>query len=308
MPAYESELLTLAHAVSHSRGRPRNSQPTTAADHRLDKAQYSIVYKPGKQNIVADAIGRRQESIGVLQDQPRVAVPPIQQPGEWDKRCGECVELQRPYASTEQRGPQTNNKVAVLYKSREFTLGGQLLQVRTKAGWKLCVRTGDLRRTLLKQFHDHFLAGHRGIDRTRVAVRDKFTWRHADEDTTQSCVACARGKNSYTRSGELLQPLPTPVAPREDIPMDLIVRLPRAPEKHDAILAVVCRFTKMAHFLLTTQLATAADHTGLLLGEVVRLRGVPKRIVRDRDPRLTSEIWQQLCQALKTQRRMSTAY
>ncbi|PHJ15468.1 retrotransposon ty3-gypsy subclass, partial [Cystoisospora suis] len=72
--------------------------------------------------------------------------------------------------------------------------------------------------------------------------------------------------------------------------MDLIVGLPRTSEKHDAILTVVCRLTKMAHFIPTTQLATAVDITELLIKEVVRLHGVPKTIVSDRNPGFTSEI------------------
>jgi len=42
--------------------------------------------------------------------------------------------------------------------------------------------------------------------------------------------------------------------------------------------------------------------------EVVRLHGVPKSIVLDRDPRFTSRFWQSLQAALGTQLRMSSAY
>src|SRR4029077_4912168 len=41
---------------------------------------------------------------------------------------------------------------------------------------------------------------------------------------------------------------------------------------------------------------------------VVRLHGIPKSIVSDRDPRFTSKFWQELWRLCGTQLKMSTAY
>ncbi|PHJ14705.1 transposon tf2-1, partial [Cystoisospora suis] len=75
----------------------------------------------------------------------------------------------------------------------------------------------------------------------------------------QACVACARGKNVYLRAEGLLQPLPVPSAPWEDIALDLIVGLPQTATQHDAIVTAICRLTKMAHFVPSKQSATAED-------------------------------------------------
>ncbi|PHJ15677.1 transposon tf2-1, partial [Cystoisospora suis] len=89
-------------------------------------------------------------------------------------------------------------------------------------------------------------------------------------------VQCARGKSSHLKSGGLLQPLPIPSLPWEEISINLIVGLPVTEDGWDAILTIVCRLTKMAHFIPTTQTASAEDIARLILREVIRLHGVPK--------------------------------
>ncbi|PHJ14890.1 gag-pol polyprotein, partial [Cystoisospora suis] len=67
--------------------------------------------------------------------------------------------------------------------------------------------------------------------------------------------------------------------------MDLIVGLPKTKEGWNAILTVVCRLAKMAHFIPTRQCASTEDVAKLLMREVIRLHGVPSAIVSDRDTR-----------------------
>lgn len=82
-------------------------------------------------------------------------------------------------------------------------------------------------------FHDHALAGHPGVERTTQAARQLFWWPGVNRDIEQfvrSCVACVRAQASHLSLGGLLQPLPIPTLPWEEIAMDLIVGLPRTEE------------------------------------------------------------------------------
>ncbi|PHJ20325.1 gag-pol polyprotein, partial [Cystoisospora suis] len=67
-----------------------------------------------------------------------------------------------------------------------------------------------------------------------------------------------------------MQPLPIPNVPWEEIAMDLIVGLPKTKEGWDAILTIVCRLTKMSHFIPTKHSASAEDIAILLVREVIR--------------------------------------
>jgi len=67
--------------------------------------------------------------------------------------------------------------------------------------------------------------------------------------------------------------------------MDFMVSLP--PSKgFDAIMVVVDRFCKIAHFIPTKDEATVQE-----TGRLLKHHGLPKDIMSDRDPKFTSKFW-----------------
>ena len=90
--------------------------------------------------------------------------------------------------------------------------------------------------------------------------------------------------------------------------MDFVVGLPRTREGHDAIWVVVDRLTKSAHFLSVHTTYSMDQYAQLYIKEVVRLHGVPKSIVSDRDSRFTSTFWKSLHKAMDTTLAFSTAF
>jgi hypothetical protein len=71
--------------------------------------------------------------------------------------------------------------------------------------------------------------------------------------------------------------------------MDFVVGLPRSPRGRDAIWVVVDRLTKSAHFIPMKTTNSALDLVPLYMKEVIRLHGVPKSIVSDRDSKFVSK-------------------
>ena len=65
--------------------------------------------------------------------------------------------------------------------------------------------------------------------------------------------------------------------------MEFITGLSKAVRQHDSIMVIVDRLTKVTHFIPVNSTFLASDVGQVFIRDVVRLHGVPKNIVSDRD-------------------------
>lgn len=89
-------------------------------------------------------------------------------------------------------------------------------------------------------------------------------------------------KTSALKPMGLLQPLPIPVAIWEDVSMDFITGLPVV-RGQTVIIVVVDRLTKYCHLGNLPNNYSALSVADYFIKQVVRLHGIPKTIVYDRD-------------------------
>ena len=121
------------------------------------------------------------------------------------------------------------------------------------------------------------------------------------------CTICTIGKMTKQNSGQYL-PLPVPDSRWQEISLDFVLGLPRTRRQLDTILVVVDRFSKMAHFIAYAKTADAAHTARLFFNEIVRLHGVLRSIISDRDVRFTSTFWKTLWHLMGTTLKFSTAF
>ena len=84
--------------------------------------------------------------------------------------------------------------------------------------------------------------------------------------------------------------------------------LPHTFRKHDSILVVVDRFSKMSHFLPFSKTSDTSKIAKLYFDEIVKLYGLPKTIVFNRDVRFMSYFWKTLWHLVGTKLKFSTAF
>ncbi|MCO5604638.1 hypothetical protein L7F22_058808 [Adiantum nelumboides] len=99
----------------------------------------------------------------------------------------------------------------------------------------------------------------------------------------------------------------TKVAHLMPVSMDFVTGLPPV-AGYDFVYVVVDMLTKVAQLMLVKTTYTASDISRVFIKEILRLYGLPKRIVSDRDAKFTSKIWTSLFQAIGTQLCFSTSY
>jgi len=91
------------------------------------------------------------------------------------------------------------------------------------------------------------------------------------------------------------------------ISADFITKLPLV-QGYDSILVVVDWFTKMAHFVPTTEKTTAEGLARLFRDNMWRLHGLPESIISDRGPQFAAGLMKELNGLLDIETKLSTAF
>lgn len=89
--------------------------------------------------------------------------------------------------------------------------------------------------------------------------------------------------------------------------MDFITGLPKS-FGFTVIMVVIDRLTKYAHFVAMKTDYSSKSVAEAFMTNIVKLHGIPKSIVSDRDKVFTSSFWQQLFKLQGTTLAMSTTY
>ncbi|GJR52225.1 reverse transcriptase domain-containing protein [Tanacetum coccineum] len=170
---------------------------------------------------------------------------------------------------------------------------------------------GGVRTKIMDEAHKTRYSMHPGADKMYYDLRDMYWWPGMKKEIAiyvSKCLTCAKVKAEHQRPSGLLQQPEIPEWKWEKIAMDFITKLPRSSSGHDAIWVIVDRLTKSAHFLEIQEDYNMEKLARLYIDEIFARHGVPTWIIYDRDGRFTSRFWQTMQKALRTRLDMSTAY
>lgn len=310
LAAYERELIGLVKVVRHWRPYLWGREFTIRTDHyslkflldqrlstipqhhwvsKLFGFDFTVVFRPGKQNAAADALSRRDTGLSVyaisspqfgLFDQMRAEV----------EKTPELSSLRNQIVSGQAEDGWSFVDGLLIYKGRIFLSASSAL-------WH----------QLIADAHN---TGHEGIQKTLHRLRATFhspALSKLVREFVVGCAVCQRNKTEHLHPAGLLQPLVVPTTIWADISMDFIEGLPKVHGK-SVILSVVDRFSKYAHFITLGHPYTAGSVARAFFDEIVRLHGIPSSIVSDRDPVFTSNFWSELFRLSGVKLHLSSAF
>lgn len=255
---------------------------------------YEIIYRSGSSNRAADALSRVHDDSGSLHV---ISSPTFTGIDEISRECHEDSDM-RSIIDALQQNAQSKRHYS--YEQGILRYKGRIVVVPSSP-W--CSR-------LLNDFHSSPTGGHSGFLRTYKRLQQSFHWpgmKGTVKNFISYCDVCQRHKAESVSPPGLLHPLPIPDDVWLDISMDFIEGLSSSNRK-SVIMVVVDRLSKYAHFSALSHPYTAATVVDVFIRDIVKLHGLPRSIVSDRDPVFLSTFWEAFFQLQGTQLCRSSAY
>ncbi|GKB78869.1 putative reverse transcriptase domain-containing protein, partial [Tanacetum coccineum] len=251
-------------------------------------------YHPGKANVVADALSRK-ERIKPLRVRALVMTIGLDLP---KKILNAQTEARKP------KNFEAENARGMIRKEKLEPRANGTLCLKNRS-WLPCF--GDLRTLITHESHKSKYYVHPGSDKMYQDMEKLYWWPKMKADIAtyvRKCLTCFKVKVEHQKPSGLLVEPEIPHWKWDNITMNF-----KTSSGYDTIWVIVDRLTKSAHFLLMKENDSMERLKDCILKDVVmETMEYTVLIICDRNGRFTSNFWRAFQKALGTRLDMSTAY
>jgi hypothetical protein len=172
----------------------------------------------------------------------------------------------------------------------------------------------QLKSNIIKEIHDQSASEHSSIRRICKNLSKWYYWSQVKEiiqTYVANCYICKRFKASRNEYSELLNSLSISNRSWTNIIMNFVTELSKIKDDFNAILMIINRVTKMHHYVscIVEDEDTIIEETvRLLINDVWKLHELSSIIISNRDSQFVFLVWKTVCQILKINVKLSTAF
>nr|GFB72084.1 putative reverse transcriptase domain-containing protein [Tanacetum cinerariifolium] len=236
-----------------------------------------IRYHPGKENVVADALSRKERE-KPLRVRSLVLT-------DHKDLMQQILEAQ---AESLKEGNVWKEDLGRMQK-QIFKIRSNGIRYHDKRIW--LPLHGGLRDLIMHESHKSKYSIHSGSTKMYQDLRKLYWWPNMKADIAtyvSRYLTCAKVKAEHLKPSGLLQQPEIPEWKWENVTMDFVTGIPRTPRGYDSIWVIVDRLTKSAYFLRKKKTDSIEKLGELYLKEIVCKHGVPVSVISDRDSLFTS--------------------
>ena len=277
-PTHDLELLAVIHALKLWRHYLLGHKFQLVTDHQslkwiftqttlnmrqrrwvelLQEYDFNILYRPGKDNVVADSLSRKS-SLNAISIPNNPIISMVREASVKDLDYQKLLTLVLAREATGIPHPAAVN----------FSCDSGCLYYRER----LCIpKDPNLKKAILYEAHDSPTSGHPGYAKTLNAVRKSYHWIGLKGDIlryVRQCLSCQRIKAERVKMPGKLQPLDIPQMKWECISMDFITGLPSAQGGYNSIMVIVDMLTKISHLIPVKVTYTSSDIARIFIKEI----------------------------------------
>lgn len=144
----------------------------------------------------------------------------------------------------------------------------------------------------MREPHNTPSTAHTGSTKMYQDLNHHFWWKWMKKDVAEFANKfsfCKLVKAEHQKLEGVLQPLPILDCKWEDISMDFALSFPRTAIENNTIWVIVNRLTKCVHFIPIKNIDPLERLIKMYVSKIVKLHGVPRTIMSNRDPGFTSQ-------------------